>query len=84
MERVIGQIEESLDGNIKILGAPTSLKPSDKIQTYYDFSKIGDRRQKNAQFVNILNFIISQFKEGDLLVIHGADVLDKEIYQSLC
>lgn len=82
VERVIGQIEESLDGNIKILGAPTSLKPSDKIQTYYDFSKIGDRRQKNAQFVNILNFIISQFKEGDLLVIHGADVLDKEIYKA--
>lgn len=68
-----GALTESRD----ILGRATSIVPSKALQTYYDLSNIPNRKMKNVQFLNILDYVIWTLNVGDVLVIHGVDNLDK-------
>lgn len=56
-----------------VLNRPTSIKPSDAYQTYYDFNDIDSSRMKQVQYLNLLPYIIHEADEGDVIVIHGTD-----------
>lgn len=73
-------LEGIISQNMTLLGRKTELTPPTAYQTFYDFRAVGDTATKQIQFVNLLNFIGASLKEGDLIVIHGADVIDKRLY----
>lgn len=45
----------------------------------FDFSKISDRGKNiaMAQFVNVIGYAMSDLSNGDLIIIHGANLIDK-------
>ena len=68
-----GTLESALDEYTNILAKPTTIKESDSMQVYYDFGRINNLKLKHIQFINLLDFIISQADKEDVIIIHGFD-----------
>lgn len=60
-----------------VLGSPTTVKDTSAANTYYNFSTINDNALKQAQFINLLDYIFYTCEEGDVVVLHGCDKLYK-------
>ncbi|HAQ1518070.1 TPA: hypothetical protein IXF72_000160 [Enterococcus faecium] len=75
-------LRTALDSFSKMFNQRTTLKEigkSDKLQFYYNLSDL--RTEINvmeAQFLNTFDFITSQAKKGDIVMIHGFDRLSVE------
>lgn len=72
-------LEDALTSYMNVLGRPSTIKKSKSLQTYYDFKDIEDSKMKSVQLLNLLEFVIYQAKEGDLIVFHGLDQIDKRV-----
>lgn len=80
INKVVNSLELVFESNKSLIGRATNLPKLTKSQTYYEFSKVGGDRFKMVQFVNLLNNLSQMLNRGDLLVIHGMQVLDTRIF----
>lgn len=80
LNTLIGELERALANNKNLIGRATNLPQITKPQTYYEFRNVGADKFKMVQFVNILNNLSQMLSRGDLLVIHGVQVLDTRIF----
>lgn len=76
-------LDSALTAHRSIFGSTTKIKPSNALNTYYDFSSIIDENVKQAQFLNILNYALSTVTRGDVIVIHGVDNLHKYVINKM-
>lgn len=81
-ETLVTNLDQVIENNKTLLGRATSLRLPTAEQTYYEFAKVGDDKTKMLQFVNIINYVSDSLKEGDLIVIHGANKLDGRLFDS--
>ena len=72
----------ALTAHQAVLGRPTSIRKTDALQTYYDFSRIGDAPAVQAQFLNLLHYVLHTVGRGDLIVIHGADRIWRHVLRA--
>lgn len=70
-------LDSALGRAMSMIGSHTDISPSGALQDFYDFSRIGDETLRQVQAVNILDYVLFTLRRGDLLVIHGADMLWK-------
>lgn len=69
-------LSEVLSSNMMMFGRPTSIdKNDDSPQVYYNFANVPTTQLQQAQFINLLPFVIGTCKKGDLIVVHGANRL---------
>lgn len=73
-------IERNIRKNKRLLASPTTLRDNKSRQTVYSFENIGDTMSKNVQFINLINFISATVEEGDVIILHGANKLDRRIF----
>lgn len=66
-------LNQALTANTSIVGRPTSIKPTDAVQTYYSFANITDFNIRHIQFLNLIDYVIYTAQRGDVIVIHGFD-----------
>lgn len=83
----IGQItrrlESFLTNNRLLIGSKTTLELDEsKVNYYIQLDKL-DTLQKNIQVINLVDFVTEFLKSGDLIIIHGAEVLDIRTYEYL-
>ena len=74
-------VERNIRKNKRLLASPTTLRDNKTRQTVYSFKNIKDTISKNIQFINLINFISATVEEGDVIVLHGANKLDKRIFK---
>lgn len=75
VEILKSELSGNLSAHMEILGRPTSIEPSNALQTYYDFSRISTSRIRQIQFLNLLDYVIHQCSPGDVVALHGVDKL---------
>lgn len=80
LNTLINILEQALNDNKNLIGRATTLSQIDKEQTYYDFRNVGADKYKMVQFVNLLNNLSQMLSRGDLLVIHGTQILDSRVF----
>jgi hypothetical protein len=83
----IGQItrrlESFLTNNRLLIGSKTTLELDEsKVNYYIQLDKL-DTLQKNIQVINLVDFVTEFLESGDLIIIHGAEVLDIRTYEYL-
>lgn len=83
----IGQItrrlESFLTNNRLLIGSKTTLElDKSKVNYYIQLDKL-DTLQKNIQVINLVDFVTEFLESGDLIIIHGAEVLDIRTYEYL-
>ena len=81
IETLATNLEDQLSSYRSVLGMPTSVKSvSENVpQVYYEFKGIESQMVRALQFINSLEYIYNEAKEGDVVIIHGTNVLDPRV-----
>lgn len=81
--RITRKLESFLTNNRSLIGSKTTLELDEsKVNYYIRLDKL-DALQKNIQVINLVDFVTEFLGTGDLIVIHGAEVLDIRTYEYL-
>ena len=81
--RIKRRLESFLTNNRSLIGSKTSLELDEsKVNYYIRLDKL-DALQKNIQVINLVDFVTEFLEAGDLIIIHGAEVLDVRTYEYL-
>lgn len=84
IETLYNTLDHALISHMSVLGRTTSIKQTDAIQVYYDFSKIESKRIKHVQLLNMIEYVIWTASKGDVIVLHGCDSIYKTVFTHLC
>ena len=76
-------LRQTLTAHRAVLGRTTSIETSTAPQVYYDFSKIEAQDIKQVQLLNMIDYIIYQAKPGDVIVVHGYDMILTQVAKYL-
>lgn len=81
--QITRKLESFLTNNRSLIGSKTTLELDEsKVNYYIRLDKL-DALQKNIQVINLVDFVTEFLGTGDLIVIHGAEVLDIRTYEYL-
>lgn len=81
--RIKRRLESFLTNNRSLIGSKTSLELDESKFNYYIRLDRLDALQKNIQVINLVDFVTEFLEAGDLIIIHGAEVLDVRTYDYL-
>lgn len=76
LQSILSQVLTAYRG---VFGRPTSIQQSNARQVYYSFANIEEARVKQAQFLNLLEYVIWTADKDDIIIIHGADQLWSQV-----
>lgn len=77
------RLDSFLTNNMTLIGTKTSLQLDDsKVNFYINLNNL-DALQKNVQTINLIDYLTEFLGEGDLIVIHGTEVLDVPTFDYL-
>ena len=68
-------LEQAMSEYTNVLARTTSIEETNAMQVYYDFSKIETLRLRQIQLVNLIEYIICTAEKGDVIVLHGFDLV---------
>ena len=81
--RIKRRLESFLTNNRSLIGSKTTLELDESKFNYYIRLDKLDTLQKNIQVINLVDFVTEFLEAGDLIVIHGAEILDVRTYDYL-
>ena len=81
--RIKRRLESFLTNNRSLIGSKTTLELDEsKVNYYIRLDKL-DTLQQNIQVINLVDFVTEFLDAGDLIIVHGAEVLDIRTYDYL-